>query len=86
MEIEFLIVSPAFERIIAPLVKNLEKLGVAARIRLVDSAQYQKRLEEFDFDVIVASIGQSLSPGNEQNNYWTTVSADTPGSRNYAGI
>ncbi len=86
LEIEFLIVSPLFERIIAPFIKNLEKLGVAAKIRLVDSAQYQKRLEEFDFDMIVASIGQSLSPGNEQNNYWTTVSANTPGSRNYAGI
>lgn len=86
LEIEFLIVSPAFERIIAPLIKNLEKLGVTSKIRLVDSAQYQKRLEQFDFDVIVASIGQSLSPGNEQNNYWTSVSADTPGSRNYAGI
>ncbi len=86
LEIEFLIVSPLFERIIAPFIKNLEKLGVAAKIRLVDSAQYQKRLEEFDFDMIVATIGQSLSPGNEQNNYWTTVSADTPGSRNYAGI
>ena len=86
LEIEFLIVSPLFERIIAPLVKNLEKLGIAAKIRLVDSAQYQKRLEEFDFDMIVASIGQSISPGNEQNNYWTSVAADTPGSRNYAGI
>ena len=86
LEIEFLIVSPLFERIIAPFIKNLEKLGVAAKIRLVDSAQYQKRLEEFDFDMVVATIGQSLSPGNEQNNYWTSVSADTPGSRNYAGI
>ena len=86
MEIEFLIVSPQFERIIAPMVKNLEKLGVAAKIRLVDSAQYEKRLEDFDFDMITGVIGQSLSPGNEQNNYWTSVAADTPGSRNYAGI
>jgi len=86
LEIEFLIVSPLFQRIIAPFIKNLEKLGVAAKIRLVDSAQYQKRLDEFDFDMIVASIGQSLSPGNEQNNFWTSAAADTPGSRNYAGI
>ena len=86
LEIEFLIVSPLFERIIAPYVKNLEKLGVGARIRLVDSAQYQKRLEGFDFDMVVASMGQSLSPGNEQNNYWTSAAADTPGSRNLAGI
>ena len=86
LEIEFLIVSPLFERIIAPFIKNLEKLGVTSRIRLVDSAQYQKRLDDFDFDVIVGGVGQSLSPGNEQNNYWTTVAAETPGSRNFAGI
>ena len=86
LEIEFLIVSPLFERILAPFIKNLEKLGISAKIRLVDSAQYQKRLEEFDFDMIVTSIGQSPSPGNEQSDYWTTVAADTPGSRNYAGI
>ena len=86
LEIEFLIVSPLFERIIAPYVKNLEKLGVGARIRLVDSAQYQKRLEDFDFDMVVASMGQSLSPGNEQNNFWTSAAADTPGSRNLAGV
>ena len=79
LEIEFLIVSPLFERIIAPFIKNLEKLGVTSRIRLVDSAQYQKRLDDFDFDVIVGGVGQSLSPGNEQNNYWTTVAAETPG-------
>jgi microcin C transport system substrate-binding protein len=86
MEIEILIVSPMFERVIAPFVKNLEKLGVTAKIRLVDSSQYQNRTDQFDFDMIVLSVGQSMSPGNEQNNYWTTVSADTPGSRNMAGI
>ena len=86
MEIEFLIVSPQFERIIAPMIRNLEKLGVAGRIRLVDTAQYQRRLDTFDFDVIVSTIGQSLSPGNEQRNYWTRIAADTEGSRNYAGI
>ncbi len=86
MEIEFLIVSPQFERIIAPMVRNLKKLGVTTRIRLVDTAQYQRRLDTFDFDVIVGSIGQSLSPGNEQRNYWTGTAADTEGSRNYAGI
>ena len=86
MEIEIMIVSPMFERVIAPFVKNLEKLGVSARIRLVDTSQYQNRTDQFDFDMIVLSVGQSKSPGNEQNNYWTTVSADTPGSRNMAGI
>ncbi len=86
MEIEFLIISPQFERIIAPMIRNLEKLGVTGRIRLVDTAQYQRRLDTFDFDVIVNTIGQSLSPGNEQRNYWTGVAADTEGSRNFAGI
>lgn len=86
MEIEFLLVSPAFERVIGPYAKNLERLGVAARIRTVDSAQYQKRVEDFDFDMIVASIGQSQSPGNEQRNQWSSAAADIPGSQNYAGI
>ena len=63
-KIEFLLVAPAFERIVGPVVKNLERLGVDARIRTVDPAQYQNRLDQFDFDVVVSSRGQSLSPGN----------------------
>ena len=86
MEIEFLLVAPAFERVIGPYVRNLERLGVAARIRTVDTAQYQKRVEDFDFDIIVASVGQSLSPGNEQRNQWSSAAADIPGTQNYAGI
>ena len=86
MEIEFLLVAPAFERIVGPVVKNMERLGIAARIRLVDPAQYQNRINEFDFDIVVSTRGQSLSPGNEQRNYWTTGSADVPGSGNLAGI
>ena len=86
MEIEFLLVAPAFERIVGPVVKNMERLGIAARIRLVDPAQYQNRVNEFDFDVVVSTRGQSLSPGNEQRNYWTTASADVPGSGNLAAV
>ena len=86
MEIEFLLVAPAFERIVGPVVRNMERLGIAARIRLVDPAQYQNRVNEFDFDIVVWSRGQSLSPGNEQRNYWTTASADVPGSGNLAGV
>jgi len=86
MEIEFLLVAPAFERIVAPVVRNMERLGIAARIRLVDPAQYQNRTDAFDFDIVVSTRGQSLSPGNEQRNYWTTASADIPGSGNLAGI
>ena len=86
MEIEFLLVAPAFERIVAPVVRNMERLGIAARIRLVDPAQYQNRIDAFDFDIVVSTRGQSLSPGNEQRNYWTTASADVRGSGNLAGI
>ena len=85
-KIEFLLVAPAFERIVGPVVKNLERLGVDARIRTVDPAQYQNRLDRFDFDVVVSSRGQSLSPGNEQRNFWTTAAADIEGSQNLAGI
>jgi microcin C transport system substrate-binding protein len=85
-KIEFLLVAPAFERIVGPVVKNLERLGVDARIRTVDPAQYQNRLDQFDFDVVVSSRGQSLSPGNEQRNFWTTAAADIEGSQNLAGI
>jgi microcin C transport system substrate-binding protein len=86
MEIEILLVSPAFERIVNPYVANLEKLGVTAKLRVVDSAQYQNRLQDFDYDMIVGSIGQSQSPGNEQRDYWASDTADLKGSRNYAGI
>jgi len=86
MEIEFLLISPAFERVVGPLTKNLERLGVEAQVRLVDTAQYQNRVNEFDFDVVVNSWGQSLSPGNEQRDFWSTDAADRQGSRNYAGI
>lgn len=86
MRFEILLVSPAFERIAGPFVKNLKRLGIEARIRTVDTSQYQNRLDNFDFDMIVAVWGQSLSPGNEQRNYWSCEAAKTPGSRNYAGI
>jgi microcin C transport system substrate-binding protein len=85
-EVEFLLVSPAFERIVLPYVRTLKRLGITARVRTVDSAQYERRVKNFDFDIIVAGWGQSLSPGNEQRNYWGSAAADRPGSRNYAGI
>ena len=87
MAIEFLLVSPAFERVVAPFVRNLERLGVDARIRiLADSSQYQNRLDTFDFDMIVVSRGQSLSPGNEQRGYWTSEYADIKGGQNFSGM
>ncbi len=86
LEVEFLIVQPNFERIIAPYIKNLEKLGITARIRIVDPTQYQNRINEFDFDIIVDSFRQSLSPGNEQRDFWSSAAATRSGGRNTIGI
>ena len=85
-EFEILLVSPSFERVMAPYVKNLEKLGIQADYRTIDPALYTDRLQNFDFDMIVQVYGQSQSPGNEQRNYWHSESAATKGSRNLAGI
>jgi microcin C transport system substrate-binding protein len=86
LEIEFLLASPLFERILAPFIRNLKRLGVVGRIRTVDPAQYQNRIRDFDFDMIFAGFGQSESPGNEQRDYWSSSAADRPGSRNIIGI
>ena len=83
---EILLYSPAFERIVFPFKDNLEKLGIEATVRTIDSAQYQKRIETFDFDMIVQTFSQSLSPGNEQKNFWGSDAANTNGSRNIIGI
>jgi len=83
---EILLVDPQFERIALPFVKNLERLGIDATVRTVDSAQYKKRIDEFDFDMIVMAWNQSLSPGNEQRAYWGSDAAARPGSFNVAGI
>ena len=83
---EILLYAPLFERISLPFAKNLERLGITAKVRTVDVAQYIKQLETFDFDMFVHVWGQSLSPGNEQRNFWGSAAADQPGSENYAGI
>ncbi|WP_413204274.1 extracellular solute-binding protein [Rhodospirillum sp. A1_3_36] len=83
---EILLVQPEFEKIILPMAKNLERLGIDVSIRTVDTAQYINRLTQFDYDMIVGSWGQTESPGNEQRDFWSSAAADTPGSRNLAGI
>lgn len=85
-EFDVLLVQPAFERVTAPFIANLKRLGITARMRTVDTSQYQNRVDDFDFDVIVDSFPQSLSPGNEQRDFWTSQAAETPGSRNTIGI
>jgi microcin C transport system substrate-binding protein len=86
LSFEILLVSPAFERIVLPFAKNLERLGIKANVRTVDTSQYIERVRKFDFDMMVTVIGQSLSPGNEQNDFWSCEAAQTEGSRNFIGI
>jgi microcin C transport system substrate-binding protein len=86
MRFTILLVSPLFERIALPFVKNLERLGITADVRTVDSAQYRRLLDEFDYDVIVANWPQSNSPGNEQRSFWGSAAAALQGSQNYLGI
>ena len=85
-EFEVLLNNPQFERIVLPFAKNLERMGITARVRTVDPAQYEKRMETFDYDMTVVAFGKSLSPGNEQREYWGSKAADEPGSRNLIGI
>ena len=85
-EFEILLVSPAFERIVLPFKDNLKKLGINISVRTVDSAQYQNRIDSFDYDMIVYNFSQSLSPGNEQKNFWGSDAANTNGSKNIIGI
>ena len=85
-EMEFLLVQQAFERIVLPYARNLKRLGINARTRLVDTSQYINRLRLFDFDTVITGWGQTETPGNEQREYWSSQAADNPASRNYAGI
>ena len=86
LSVEFLIDQPTFERIIAPYIKNLELLGIEAKIRLVDSAQYQERRKSFDYDVVTQRFAFAPIPGVELRNFWSSASANTPGSYNLSGI
>ena len=84
---EILLRSPLFERIVLPLKRNFKKLGIEVSIRTVqDDSQYQKRLEEFDFDMVVTNFGSVISPGNEQKNWWSSEAADQPGTQNIIGV
>ena len=85
-QFEILLADPQMERIVLPFAKNLERMGITARVRTVDVAQYEKRMETFDFDMAVVAFGQSLSPGNEQREYWGSKAALEEGSRNLLGI
>lgn len=77
---------PEFERWVLPYIRNLKRIGIAATFRVVDPSQYVARMNDFDFDMTVSGFGQSLSPGNEQRDFWGSAKADQPGSRNLIGI
>ena len=83
---EILLVNPGNEKIVLAFIRNLERLGVEAKVRTVDSAQFQFRRNTYDFDMIFYRWGVSLSPGNEQAFYWGAEAADQEGTRNYPGI
>ncbi len=84
--VEFLLSSPDSVRFVEPYKPSLERLGISVTMRIVDDAQYENRLRQWDYDIITAVWGQSLSPGNEQRGFWSSKAADQPGSRNLVGI
>jgi len=86
LSIEILIDSPSFERIAAPYVKTLKSIGIAASIRMVDAAQYERRAKDFDFDLTTQRYALRLTPGIELKNFWGSQAAATNGSFNLAGI
>ena len=85
-EFEILSNSDSLETAINSYANTLRKIGITVRMRLVDTSQYTNRINDYDFDMILASLAQSESPGNEQREFWSSKAADTPGSRNYSGI
>jgi microcin C transport system substrate-binding protein len=86
LTVEFLLVSPLFERIVQPYIDNLSRLGIKATLRMVDSAQYTRRVNVFDYDIVVGNFAQSNSPGNEQRDFWGSEAAGREGSQNLIGI
>jgi len=86
LAIEFLYFEPSFERVIAPLARNLERLGIAAKLRLVDQTQYVRRIQEHDFDITTRRFVLQLSPGAELRSYFHSAEVDQIGSQNASGI
>jgi microcin C transport system substrate-binding protein len=86
MAFEISIDSPSMERVVSPFVQNLQKMGINATYRTIDTAQQAKREQEFDFDMIVNVWPETFSPGNEQREFWGSKAADQPGSSNLVGI
>jgi len=83
---EVLLPDPSYERFVLFYAESLKRLGIGVTTRSVDDVQYENRLRQWDFDIIVESWPESLTPGNELLDYWGTRAADTAGSRNLIGI
>lgn len=86
LEFQILMHSPSFERVFLPMIKNLERMGVKAEIRRVDTTQWLRHVREFDFDMTTVVLPQTESPGNEQRSFFSSAAADTPDSMNLMGI
>ena len=86
MRFEILLSNPSFERVALPYVQWLGRLGIEARVRTVDSAQFQRLSDIYDYDMTVHVFGQSESPGNEQRGFWTCDAAKHEGGDNAAGV
>jgi len=86
LEFEILLRQPSVERLALPYVRNLERLGAKATVRIVDTAQFMNRVNTFDFEMVSAIWAQSDSPGNEQRDFWSSQTANVEGSRNLAGV
>ncbi|MCO6418431.1 extracellular solute-binding protein [Siccirubricoccus sp. KC 17139] len=83
---EILLNGPTYERVALPFVQSLQRLGMEPRVRTIDPAQYQVRMDSFDYDMTMDVLPQSLSPGNEQRDFFTCAEAQKQGSQNIAGI
>ncbi len=86
LSFEFLARSRAQERLLLTYAKTLKQIGITVQVRQVDDAQYWQRLRNYEFDMIQWNWPSSLSPGNEQNNRWSAIAADQPGSQNFAAV
>ncbi len=86
LEIEFLLFEASFKRILNPYILNLKRLGINAFIRIVDTANFKRRQDKFEFDVVIRRISQPLTPGLEQRNYFGSEFANVEGSFNIGGV
>tara|TARA_B100000686_G_C16800282_1_gene985441 strand:- start:3780 stop:5639 length:1860 start_codon:yes stop_codon:yes gene_type:complete len=86
LTIEFLLFESSFKRVLNPFIKNLQRLGIKSSIRIVDIANFKRRQDNFDFDIVIRRIVQPITPGLEQRNYFSSTFANQKGTLNVGGI